>query len=405
MDLISLAIKARLPFIYCKTEDILYTKDTLSFIAEEEVLILPDIPESGPSGMVFPQDQHVYYTGLDVATPSLYKLFKKLNKSLVFVNTKKSVLYYDSGPLIPPKEMMLSFLEGASGSKALAEELISAFGGLTIKNSFEVIQLTRKRTSGVLNAQEINTTRQGFMPALQGITQVMTGDEFYACPSMLSDWLKDNSSFFLKPVNKSLTPRGLLFDGIPGTGKTAGAKHVAQTMGLPLFRMDVGAMKGKYVGESEQALNAGLQMVDQMSPCVVLIDEIEKVFSENHDSGVTSSLSSSLLWWLQEHQSRVFTIMTTNNRAHIPPEMFREGRVDRVLVFQGLETVNLARQFAVQVFQVVAQQVWPDTPKEIPLDVLMPTLGVLLADGKPVSQGKVTYEVNSIIKQMILKES
>ena len=48
-------------------------------------------------------------------------------------------------------------------------------------------------------------------------------------------------------------------------------------------------------------------------------------------------MMSQLLWWLAEHRSRVLAIMTTNNAKALPKELYREGRMDKVMVFEGLE--------------------------------------------------------------------
>jgi len=43
-----------------------------------------------------------------------------------------------------------------------------------------------------------------------------------------------------------------------------------------------------------------------------------------------------LLWWLQEHQSKVLVVMTTNDEKKIPPELYRAGRVDEAVEFTGI---------------------------------------------------------------------
>lgn len=62
--------------------------------------------------------------------------------------------------------------------------------------------------------------------------------------------------------------------------------------------------------------------------CTLLIDEVEKLFVSEGDNGVLQRLLSQLLWWLSEHKSQVLTVMTTNDYSKLPPELFREGRVD-----------------------------------------------------------------------------
>lgn len=127
-----------------------------------------------------------------------------------------------------------------------------------------------------------------------------------------------------------------LLDDFTVTHNTQGAKHMANRLQIPLYILDLGTTMAKYVGESEGNLTKNLQQIDQEEPCVMLIDEVEKVFKTSDDNGVTARLLSKLLWWLQEHSSRVLTVMTTNDVDAIPPELYREGRIDKVITFSGL---------------------------------------------------------------------
>lgn len=187
------------------------------------------------------------------------------------------------------------------------DELLPAFGGLTLKDIGEIAKMTMTRDE-TLTPRGVNTTRRGYSN-LRGITQVDTNMPYYLCPSYLEEWMGVNAEFFTNPKHASLTPRGLLFGGIPGTGKTLASKYIAAAFGVPLYRLDLGAMMGKYVGESEASLNAALAQIDQVEPCVCILDEVEKVFQSQGDSGVTSRLLSQLLWWLQE----TYRPMKSNN--------------------------------------------------------------------------------------------
>ena len=86
--------------------------------------------------------------------------------------------------------------------------------------------------------------------------------------------------------------------------------------------------------------------------CVLLLDEVEKIFSGNDDQGVTQRILSQLLWWLSEHRSKVLTVMTTNHLDNIPPELYRPGRIDRVVEIKRL-TLTEAKLFASKVFKSV----------------------------------------------------
>jgi hypothetical protein len=132
-------------------------------------------------------------------------------------------------------------------------------------------------------------------------------------------------------------PRGVLCLGIPGTGKSAAAKALGRETGRPTLSLDVGALYGSLVGQTEQNVRRALAAADAMAPCIVFIDEIEKSLggstSSSGDSGVSSRLFGSLLTWLNDHESDVFLIATCNNIACLPPEFTRAERFDGLFFF------------------------------------------------------------------------
>ena len=102
---------------------------------------------------------------------------------------------------------------------------------------------------------------------------------------------------------------------------------------LPLLRLDIGSLLGKYVGESEHNMRRALTMAESVSPCILWIDELEKAFvGMNSGSGseVSSRLFGYFLTWMQEKTGAVFVIATANNITALPPELLRKGRFDEV---------------------------------------------------------------------------
>jgi hypothetical protein len=399
MDMLTQAVRTKLPFVHITTDDLIHIGEVLSFISGVEAKYLS--ASTFTNDMTSLPDGEVFYTSCDVPSPKLYMICKNEGKCLVFVNTKTSVMFFNGGVMFPPKDLMRAYLLSLGCAEADAEALLPAYGGLTLKDMYEVTQLTLHR-AGNITTREINSTRQGYITKLKGITQIDTKYSFYQCPSLLQHWMDKNLPFFSQDISPQLTPRGLLLDGPPGTGKTMGAKHIACTLGVPLYHLDIGAIKGKYVGDSEGNLHAALAQVDQVEPCVVLIDEVEKIFGEQHDSGVTSSLLGTLLWWLQEHKTKVFTVMTTNKKEVIPPELYREGRIDETMMFSGIEGLNNALVFAEQVFDALMK----DNDWNLPaLDkaAVEKSLKVLFSDQSAVAQVKVTQLIHSIAKEMLLE--
>lgn len=130
--------------------------------------------------------------------------------------------------------------------------------------------------------------------------------------------------------NKDLPVKGVLLAGVPGGGKTLIAKATAGVFGTMLVRLDMGRFYSKYLGETERLFNRALQTIEQISPVVVLIDEMEKFFGNSEgEHEVSKRLLGTFLYWLQERKKKVFIVATANRVQSLPPELMRSGRWDR----------------------------------------------------------------------------
>ncbi len=144
----------------------------------------------------------------------------------------------------------------------------------------------------------------------------------------------DLSQTALKP------PKGVLLVGVPGCGKSLSAKAIAAQWSLPLYRLDMSAIMGQYLGQSESQLREALETADRVAPCVLWIDEIEKALSSGgSDGGTSRRLIGQFLFWLQESTSKVFIVATANEVASLPPELLRKGRFDEMF-FVDLPDAN-----------------------------------------------------------------
>jgi SpoVK/Ycf46/Vps4 family AAA+-type ATPase len=129
-------------------------------------------------------------------------------------------------------------------------------------------------------------------------------------------------------------PRGLLLVGVPGCGKSLAAKAIATALGIILLRLDMGALKSKFVGDSEANIRRALRVAETVAPCVVWIDEIEKALAGATqgaaDGGVSSDALGVVLSWMQEKTGSVFVVATANDITALPPELLRKGRFDDI---------------------------------------------------------------------------
>ena len=111
------------------------------------------------------------------------------------------------------------------------------------------------------------------------------------------------------------------------------AKATANKFGVPLLRLDISKLMGKYVGESEANLRLALATAEAAHPCILWIDEIEKAFAGSGSYGgdndmLVMRMMGYFLTWMQERKTPVYLVATAN--GILRPEFMRKGRFDEV---------------------------------------------------------------------------
>jgi len=214
-------------------------------------------------------------------------------------------------------------------------EVLDASAGLTRYEAEGAFSLSIVR-HGVIAAPtlwEIKTQALG----KSGLLQLHRGQETFASLGGLEN-LKSFCRRSLCRENKNDTavrPRGILLLSPPGCGKSQFAKSLGSEVGRPTLVLDVGALMGSLVGQSEERTRQALRLVDAMAPCIVFIDELEKALGgvtngNAGDSGVSARMFGALLTWLNDHDSDVYFIGTCNDIGKLPPEFARSERFDAV---------------------------------------------------------------------------
>ena len=353
--MLATAVKARLPLIAVTTRDPLSTKmvlDNLSGRKDSKRLV-----KLLPHGELA-KGQILYIVGKfglpggKHTLESLESHYKTHENSIVVVNHGSSVPpnFYDAGEMPTPDKLVRKLIRRYVDPKAVTG-MMPALGGLTLKEVAWLIRIA-STDGGEITRDTLTAARRGAFKAARGLQQINSDLGPYIPEEQLAEWVAENLGFFLNGSDPRLRPRGLLLDGDPGTGKTMAAKWLADEMGIPAYRLHCGSLFNKYVGETEKAMMQALAQVDRDAPCVLLLDEVEKIFG-SHGTGagesITQNVLGELLWWLQEHTSRVLTIMTTNAMRNLPPELYRPGRIDATMMFEGVAwapAVILAKHIA-----------------------------------------------------------
>jgi len=134
--------------------------------------------------------------------------------------------------------------------------------------------------------------------------------------------------------------KGISILGIPGSGKTVSAQLAAEIFKLPAYKFNIHTCLGKYVGDSEANTELAFKEISALGKCVILLDEVDKVFNNNDDNQTTSRVLSILLNYMDLNKN-VFWVLTGNNVSDIPPELLRKGRLDEYF-YVGLPDLEAA---------------------------------------------------------------
>jgi AAA+ superfamily predicted ATPase len=224
-----------------------------------------------------------------------------------------------------------------AGLRQLAQNL----SGLTLEEARRLLAkcvLRRGKVDAALLTEVLEAKRAYLRQ--EGVVEYLKVEQSFADVAglqNLKEWLRKRRGA-LTPEGRQFgldPPKGLLITGVQGCGKSLCAKAVAGEWALPLARLDAGALYDKYIGESEKRLRKSLEVVEQLAPVVLWIDEIEKGFaatgaSADVDAGLTQRILATFLTWLQDRAGGVFIAATSNNISALPPELLRKGRFDEI---------------------------------------------------------------------------
>lgn len=224
----------------------------------------------------------------------------------------------------------------------VVEELILSFKGLS---QFEIVQILNLayHDDGMITAKDkdmILQEKEQFIKKSGLLELIHTKEHIEDIGGLehLKKWLQRKGKIF-NNIERAIAhgvdvPKGLMLIGMPGCGKSLAAKASAKLFEVPLVRLDIGKLFGKYVGESEDNMRKALKLAEAVSPCILWIDEIEKAFSgigdNSSSNSVTTRLFGTFLTWMQEKESAVFVVATANDITSLPPEFLRKGRFDEL---------------------------------------------------------------------------
>jgi hypothetical protein len=318
----------------------------------EEVLI--NYEQASDSPVLILYDYQYYLTPyVTRKLREMSKKFKVSNKTIIFVSVDFD-LPLDLSTVVETvdvpvpriddyKKLIISGVEAINTSRNSSKinlneeelkELASACTGLTLAEAENVLSKSFSQT-GTLDSFIVRQSKKQIIKNSGVLEFIDVPQDKSSVGGLenLKDWLDTRRKGFSDEAQEEglQYPKGLLLAGLPGCGKSLTAIAVAQEWKMPLLRLDIGKIYGKYVGDSEKNIRKALDVAEKISPCILWIDEIEKgLGGSGGDGGTSSRVLGTILTWMQEKTDPVFVLATANDTSVLPPELIRKGRMDEV---------------------------------------------------------------------------
>lgn len=132
---------------------------------------------------------------------------------------------------------------------------------------------------------------------------------------------------------EQVVPKGLIFHGPPGTGKTFFAKALATALDATIIVVSGPELKERWVGSSEENLRRVFTKARKSAPSIIVFDELDSIASRRgmyYGSGVEHSMVNQLLTEMDGFRGDelVFVVGTTNLVSSLDPALLRPGRFE-----------------------------------------------------------------------------
>ena len=243
---------------------------------------------------------------------------------------------------IPPstreeREQILLEIARATGSE-VDKSMIDATSGLTLQE-IESVALESVFRFGKLDTNVLLNYKYDIIRKA-GVLDVEWSEHGFDAIGgydVVKEFIKDNVVKVLQNPKKAeklgiRPPKGLLLFGPPGTGKTLFARAMAKELNLPFLRLRTENIVSRWYGESEKNLARAIELAEEVAPCILFVDEIDRFGRRGESDHETSRrMFSVLLEWLGDARRRTIMLGTTNKPHHLDEAFIRVGRFDYII--------------------------------------------------------------------------
>lgn len=265
------------------------------------------------------------------------------------------------------------------------EELVNLTSGLTLIAIEDVLlsafSQERKKARGLLPPDTQCLTRELVMDRKKQVIQSQYGEiieildtagfdleQFSGQEGLKAYFNEVVIPSFHHPEVGDIAPKGIIMMGPPGTGKTYFARCAAGSAGISFLEFKISKILGKYVGESEKAMERALSVFRALAPVGVFIDEIDQAFPARTEGTQESSVNANLFGMLlsemgkPENRGKILWLAATNYPNRVDEALKRAGRFDKKIPFFA-PTAEERRQVFLYHIKKNKLNVAPDAPQ------------------------------------------
>lgn len=200
-------------------------------------------------------------------------------------------------------------------------------------------------------------------------------------------------------------PKGILFVGPPGVGKTLFARAIANEVGIPFYVVEGSGLSGLIMGLGVLKLKTLFRKLRKHDKAILFIDEIDSIGARRRADrgfGGQSDMNMTLNTLLTEMDgfsgNNILVIGATNNDGILDPALMRAGRMDRRIYFQlpgPDDRISLFRYYLAKVVcdtDINYEELAKLTVNYSPAEIANVVNEAALISRRPGGPGKVTMQ-------------